>query len=533
MDQRSTPPIGLRLRMGRLGRVRLVHGRSLEGTLSFLVVGTAAALGTLALWDPEAPWPEVRELARQSESEGYRLVARLTVYPPYLRTPERWIAEKPRGACLALCDADGLLRDSTWKAGAPGKGVLPPRDSLARDGEVAAILDRCAAGRPPSKRELLTLFGARGGDFHDVVEVADALRREQVGDAVSFVVNRNINYTNVCQYACSFCAFSKGSAAQDGREKPYDIDGRELARRSLEAWELGATEVCLQGGIHPAYSGETYLSIVGTIRRLLPEIHIHAFSPLEVMHGAQTLGVSLCEFLQALKDAGLSTLPGTAAEILVDEVRARICPDKLTTNQWLEVMRTAHGLGLKTTATMMFGHVESPADWAQHLVLLRRLQKETGGFTEFVPLPFVAQGAPIARRGGSRSGPTLREAVLMHAVARLALGHTLPNIQASWVKMGREHALDCLGAGANDLGGTLFNESITRAAGAAHGQVWPAGALAAAIEDLGRPARVRSTDYSDADRSRANLALSSNGVVSQILNLPAAREPRAKAVGPG
>ncbi|MEM6775916.1 MAG: 5-amino-6-(D-ribitylamino)uracil--L-tyrosine 4-hydroxyphenyl transferase CofH, partial [Pseudomonadota bacterium] len=480
--------------------------------------------------NPEAPWPEITELRHQCEAAGKRLSARLTVYPRYLKACTRWLEPKPRGACLAASDAAGLLRDSSWYPGLAGAGEMPRADALPVDGELRAIIQRCRAGATPTLREIETLFSARGSDFHAVCRAADELRCEQVGDAVTFVVNRNINYTNVCQYACSFCAFSKGRAQeQQGRERPYDIDGEELVRRAFEAWECGASEVCLQGGIHPDYTGHTYLSVLRTLRENVPGLHIHAFSPLEVSHGAKSLGLPLREYLQRLRDAGLATLPGTAAEILVDRVRARICPDKVSADEWLEVMGTAHELGMPTTATMMFGHVDEPRDWAEHLLKLRQLQERTGGFTEFVPLPFVAKGAPLARRGESRFGPTLREALLVHAVARLVLGHSFTNIQTSWVKMGRERAIDCLNAGANDLGGTLLNESITRAAGAAHGQVWTARDMHSTILAQGRQPRLRRTDYRDADAETAQRAFAWDGVIAQNLYLPAGKSARSKS----
>ena len=272
------------------------------------------------------------------------------------------------------------------------------------------------------------------------------------------MVNRNINYTNICTYGCRFCAFSKGRHSFESREKPYDLGLDEIARRTREAWERGATEVCLQGGIRPGYTGETYLSIVGAVKSAAPAIHMHAFSPLEIWHGAETLGLPLRDYLARLKAAGLSSLPGTAAEILDDEVRAVLCPDKIKTAQWLEVMEAAHAVGLKSTATIMFGHVDGYRHWARHLLRVRALQERTGGFTEFVPLPFVHMEAPIYLRGRARKGPTFREAVLMHAVARLALDPVIANVQASWVKMGPDGAALCLEAGANDMGGVLMNE---------------------------------------------------------------------------
>ena len=324
-----------------------------------------------------------------------------------------------------------------------------------------------------NEAEIVRLFAARDADYEHVITAADALRQTVSGETVRYVVNRNINYTNICYYRCKFCAFSKGKTHEALRGTPYDLDLEEMVRRSREAWDRGATEVCLQGGIHPDYTGATYLGICRAIKAALPDMHIHAFSPLEVTQGAATLGLTLHDFLTQLKHAGLGTLPGTAAEILDDDVREIICPDKVNTAQWLDVVSTAHRLGLRTTSTIMYGHVERPVSWARHLLVLRDLQAETGGITEFVPLPFVHMEAPMYLRGMARKGPTLREAVLMHAVARLALHPLITNIQTSWVKMGPDGAALCLNAGANDLGGTLMNESISRAAGTQHGQEFP------------------------------------------------------------
>jgi FO synthase len=316
-----------------------------------------------------------------------------------------------------------------------------------------------------------------------------------VGDTVTYVVNRNINYTNICLYHCGFCAFSKGRGATDLRGPAYNLELDEVARRTVEAAAAGATEVCLQGGIHPSFTGETYLDIVRAVKAAVPGMHVHAFSPLEVQHGARTLGRPLAAYLERLQEAGLSTLPGTAAEILDDEIRAIICPDKLRTEEWLEVIATAHAVGLRTTATIMYGHVEQPVHWARHLQRLRFVQQRTGGITEFVPLGYVHMEAPLWRKGRTRSGPTWREAVLMHAVSRLVLHPLICNIQTSWVKMGTDGAALCLQAGANDLGGTLMNESITRAAGGVHGQELDAAQLQAVARRIGRPARQRSTLY--------------------------------------
>jgi FO synthase len=323
------------------------------------------------------------------------------------------------------------------------------------------------------------------------------------GESVSYVVNRNINYTNICSYSCGFCAFAKGRSARALRGPGYVLDFDAIGERVAEARSRGATEVCLQGGIHPSFTGDTYLEIVRTARRAAPDIHIHAFSPLEVTHGAETLGLSVRDYLWRLADEGLRTLPGTAAEILCDDVRAVICPDKLDTQAWLGVMRDAHAIGLRSTATIMFGHVDTPRHWARHLLEIRRLQQQTHGFTEFVPLPFVHMEAPIWRKGLARSGPSWRESLLMHAVARLALEPVIRNIQASWVKLGRQGALEALRAGANDLGGVLMNESITRAAGGVNGQEMDASSMEQVIRSIGRVPRQRSTLYGDVSTKRS------------------------------
>jgi len=368
--------------------------------------------------------------------------------------------------------------------------------------QLKRILDRATEGRALSESDIVTLFAARDGDFEHVCASADALRAAASGERVAYVVNRNINYTNVCYFRCKFCAFSKGKLAANLRGRPYDLALEEIQRRSREAWERGATEVCLQGGIHPDYTGATYLAICRAIKAVTPDMHIHAFSPLEVAQGARTLGLPVADFLTELKTAGLGTLPGTAAEILDDEVRRIICPDKITTQQWLDVVETAHAAGLRTTATVMYGHVEGPEHWARHLLRLRALQARTGGLTEFVPLPFVPMETPIYLHGRARSGPTYREAILMHAVARLALHPYVTNIQTSWVKMGPHGVKACLRAGANDLGGTLMNESISRAAGAVQGEELPPAAMEALISSIGRKPAQRTTLYQDASAER-------------------------------
>jgi FO synthase len=459
--------------------------------------------------NPEAPWPHLAALAAETRAAGRELIERLAITPAYARDPQRWVDVALRGAVLRRCDSLGRARTDDWYAGAATP--LPPaarswvNDRITpRAGRGArreppsaltAILARAAHGSTLFASDIAALFAAEGQELRAVLRAADRLRAATVGDAVSYVINRNINYTNICLYHCGFCAFSKGRSATDLRGPAYRLDTEEIARRTLEASQAGATEVCLQGGIHPSYTGDTYLDIVAAVKGAVPGMHVHAFSPLEITHGAHTLGLSLAEYLARLKAAGLSTLPGTAAEILDDEVRAIICPDKLNTAEWLEVMRTAHAAGLRTTATIMFGHVDHPLHWARHLLAIRELQRATGGFTEFVPLPFVHMEAPLWRRGAARSGPTLREALLMHAVARLALHPHITNIQTSWVKMGPEGAALCLEAGANDLGGTLMNESITRAAGGVNGQEFDAGRITALARGIGRPVYQRTTLY--------------------------------------
>jgi FO synthase len=380
----------------------------------------------------------------------------------------------------------------------PKRASKPPPVSQSIGYALAKIRDEVAL----DETDVTELFRARGGDFAAVVAAADELRREVCGDAVTYVVTRNINYTNVCYFRCGFCAFSKGKLAANLRGAPYLVPLDEIVRRCEEAWDRGGTEVCLQGGIHPAFTGDFYLDVCRAIKEVLPDLHVHAFSALEVWQGAATLGLPLRDYLERLKAAGLASLPGTAAEILDDEIRAVICPDKVTTGQWLEVHDTAHEVGLRSTTTIMFGHVDGPRNWARHLLHLRDQQRRSGGFTELVPLPFVHMEAPIYLQGRARRGPTFREAVLMHAVGRLALHPWITNVQASWVKLGVHGSQAALRAGANDLGGTLMNESISRAAGASHGQELPPEAMEAAIRAIGRTPRQRTTLYGEPPAER-------------------------------
>ncbi len=457
--------------------------------------------------NPEAPWPALERLERVSAERGLDLLPRLTLYPRYAREPERWCAEQVAPAVRAAADSLGYARRWEWHAGAPGPppAAFPGRRAeRPPGGPVGEALAALREGTEPEEEMLTALASARGADLGHVLAAADELRREVCGDEVTYVVTRNINYTNVCYFRCGFCAFSKGKLAANLRGAPYLVPPEEIVRRAREAWQRGATEVCLQGGIHPGFDGEFYLGTVEAIRAELPELHIHAFSPLEVWQGATTLGLSLDEYLTRLRAAGLGTLPGTAAEILDDEVRRVLCPDKISTEQWGQVMRSAHQVGLRSTSTIMFGHVDSPRNWARHLLAVRRIQAEGGGFTEFVPLPFVHMEAPIARRGRARHGPTLEESLLVHAVARLALHPLITNVQASWTKLGERGAALALAAGANDLGGTLMNESISRAAGAAHGQELRPEGMERLIRTAGRRPRQRTTLYGEPDpRQRA------------------------------
>jgi len=475
--------------------------------------------------NPESPWPQLDALARETRAAGKFLQQRLTVYPRYTLAPERWLDPEVRPHVLKLSDGAGLAREDAWLSGTslelPRQTRFPASHSairVKRDAvpePVGGLLQKAEAGDPLTVEEVARLFDARGDDFHAVCGAADRMRQSLCGDAVSYVINRNINYTNICTFRCRFCAFAKGKKRTPASDAPYLKSPDEVARLSMEAWQRGATEVCLQGGIHPHFTGKSYLDICHAVHQALPEMHIHAFSPLEISHGAQSMGLSVADFLLELKEAGLKTLPGTAAEILSDDIREIICPDKLKTRQWLDVVGAAHELGLPTTATIMFGHVEQYRHWGIHLLHILELQRRTGGITEFVPLPFVASEAPIYRRGQSRRGPTFREAVLMHAVSRLVFSRHIPNIQTSWVKMGLDGARFCLQAGANDIGGTLMNESITRAAGAIHGQEMTPATLEQTIRSCGRIPRQRTTLY-DFALTRENRRLTSELIVQAV-----------------
>ena len=359
--------------------------------------------------------------------------------------------------------------------------------------DARAVLDEALAGRPPSWQDAMALADAVGADLHALCLVADELRRRQAGDLVTYVVNRNINFTNVCIKRCGFCAFSRTGRSEEG----YFLGADEVVRRAVEARAMGATEVCLQAGLAPGISGQLYIDLCAAVRRAVPDVHIHAFSPEEVKYGAHRSKLSVREYLIALREAGLGTLPGTSAEILDDAIRDRIAPGRITTAEWIEVVRTAHAIGLRTTSTMMFGHVETVADRLRHLELLRSIQRDTGGFTELVPLSFVHAEAPLfaSQVAGVRAGPSGVDVVRTHALARVMVGEDIPNLQVSWVKEGLRMAEWLLACGVNDLGGTLMNESISTSAGASHGQLATPAELRRAARGAGRIAAERSTLY--------------------------------------
>ncbi len=474
--------------------------------------------------NPEAPWPHLAVISRATESEGKTLVPRLPIYPEYANELDSWVDSQLRPLVLDQMDAEGYARTGNWSPGSSADIIAAKPLRLASSveagasvhykSEVSRLVDKATTGKRLEENEISRLFSARGRDFDRVCSAADELRKAVKGDTVTYIVNRNINYTNICYFKCQFCAFSKGRSNDSLRGKGYDLPLQEIQARVVEGWQRGAIEVCLQGGIHPHYTGKTYIDITKAVKEAQPEMHVHAFSALEIWQGAQTLGISVKSLLEALKDAGLGTLPGTAAEILDDEIRDIICPDKLRTEQWLEIIRTAHSVGLPTTATIMYGHVERPVHWARHLLSLRDLQEETGGFTEFVPLPYVHMEAPMYRKGKSRRGPTFREAILMHAVSRLTLYPHINNIQTSWVKMGYEGVKACLNAGVNDMGGTLMDESISRAAGAAHGQEMKPEQMIELIESLGRKAQQRDTRYRPVECQNQRIPIANEGCVA-------------------
>ncbi len=464
--------------------------------------------------NPERPWPLVENLKKLCLGKGKILTERLAVYKEFLQSQNtKWLAKNIEPKVNDVMDGEGLARPlETWFS---GSGEAPVRINLktaaepkedrtySLDNGSALRLDTCVSatiktieeGLRPGSKELLILFGARGPEVDMVCKLADSLREKVVGDNVSYVVNRNINYTNICTFKCRFCAFSKGPLSLNLRGDPYLLSTDEILARCFEAQERGATEVCLQGGIHPKFDGEYYIGVVEAIHKAIPDLHIHAFSALEIHQGALRLDMALEDYLTALRNAGLKSLPGTAAEILDDEIRKTLCPDKISTDQWLEVHRTAHKVGLRSNVTIMFGSIEHPKHWVKHLLQTRDLQDETGGFTEFVPLPFVHMASPIYLTKQARRGPTFRETLLMHAVGRICYYGAIDNIQASWTKIGLAGIAQLLQAGCNDLGGTLMDENISRAAGADHGQMMTKGDFSKITDRLGRRLIRRNTFY--------------------------------------
>lgn len=476
--------------------------------------------------NPERPWPDLDLLREVTEQRGFVLAPRLTIYPEFVQNPTRWIDPALHFRVMDRSDAEGLGRDdpgavwpekvtaadvvldgaevvlvghrsTQWYSGANVEPMtlIPGRSATKPGSAIDEILDGVQMGHEVGHEEIVALFRARGTEVTAIAELANELRVQAVGDPVTWVHNRNINYTNVCTFKCKFCGFSKGKLSLNLRGTPYLLTLEDIADRAREAWDLGATEVTLQGGIHPDFDGNYYIDVTRAVKDAVPDMHVHGFTALEVTEGARRLNEDLTTYLMRLKDAGLASLPGTAAEILDDKIRAILCPDKINSEQWLECHRAAHSIGLGSNVTIMFGSVEGPDSWARHMIVTRDLQKQTGGFTEFVGLPFVHMASPIYLQHKSRRGPTFRETLLMHAIARIAYHGYISNIQVSWVKIGLTGAIQMLQAGCNDMGGTLMNENISRAAGAAHGQEMTPQRFTQLAEQLARRAEQRTTSY--------------------------------------
>jgi FO synthase len=518
--------------------------------------------------NPERPWPQIDDLAARTSAAGFELAERLTIYPGYIREP--WLDPRLTGHVAALADpATGLAaagaqpRGRPWQepdggwdsaAGLGGSGrtdlfttidttgrTKDRRDDFAEVygdwEEIGARIDPAAgrargAGAPrraPAEvlnalrsaerdpagitdAQALALLDADGPELDALAALADGLRREAAGDDISYVVTRNINFTNVCYTGCRFCAFAQRRTDADA----YTLSLEQVGDRAAEAWEAGATEVCMQGGIHPDLPGTAYFELAAEVKRRCPDIHVHAFSPMEVMNGASRTGLPVREWLIRAREAGVDSLPGTAAEILDDDVRWVLTKGKLPAAAWIEVMTTAHELGIRTTATMMYGHVDVPAHWVGHLRVLRRIQEQTGGFTEFVLLPFVHASSPIYLAGIARPGPTRRENRAVHALSRLMLHGAISNIQCSWVKLGADACQDVLTGGVNDLGGTLMEETISRMAGSANGSYKTISQLASLVEPTGRPLRQRTTLYGTPSPERMAAAAASDGVCASV-----------------
>ena len=485
--------------------------------------------------NPERPWPTIETLAASTAERGKTLRERLTIYPRYAVEPDPWVAARMRAPVEAVLGGDGLAvegqrpepvawqdPDVVWKprtialtfAKGPDAGLradaepvygtfegvdnpitqrwMNARVDRARvDADVAAALTKAAAHRPITDSEALALFRAEGTSLDALRRVADELRAEAVGPEVTYVINRNINFTNVCYVGCRFCAF----AQREMDRESYTLTLNEVADRAAEAWDRGASEVCMQGGIHPDLPGTFYFDLLRAVKDRVPKMHVHAFSPMEVLNGATKLGISFREFLAEAKSQGLGTIPGTAAEILDDDVRWTLTKGKLPADTWEQIVRTAHDLGIRSSSTIMFGHVDAPPHWVAHIRRIARIQRDTGGFTEFVPLPFIHRNAPIYLAGKARPGPSLEDSLRMHAVARVLLDGHIPNVQVSWVKLGVEACQQILRSGANDFGGTLMEETISRMAGAEWGIEMTPDMFDEAISSIGRIPAVRTTTY--------------------------------------
>ena len=458
------------------------------------------AKGVQDLWLRDWSYKDIKELKNNS---NFELFERTLFSLVDVNKARKLLSKIQFTNFLQLRDVRGYKRFPTnWS---PGSGKEIPKlngltynlSSSFKSTNFEKILSKAQEGNEISNDELEELFKTSGKYINKIAEVADNLNRSINKDDVTFVKNRNINYTNQCYFKCGFCGFSKGPKSLNLKEKPYNLEPQEVVKRSVEAFNDGASEVCLQGGIHPEYTGKFYLELVKQIKKEVPDLHIHGFTPLEIWQGAETINLSVEDYLILLKDAGLNTLPGTAAEILDNRIRKYLCPDKITSEQWGYVMEVAHSLEIKSTATIMFGHIDDIKSWVNHFDLIKRIQKRTKGFTEIVPLPFVHMGSPIFLQGKSMPGPTWDEVTLIHALARIYFYGSIDNIQASWVKLGHDGASKLLHAGVNDLGGTLINENISRASGADHGQHTTDLEFVELIEKSNKKPFLRNTLYTE------------------------------------